>query len=140
MQQVTIVGTGYVGFSLALLLAQQHKVIAYDIDKHRVDEIKRKISPIKQDNFAKEFFEKNDLDISATTSKHTAYSTSNFIILAVETKYRELEKSSNEYEKYEAKARLDLINKIYKNFDDQLNQKYKVELNQRTIERVKNSF
>jgi len=89
MQQVTIVGTGYVGFSLALLLAQQHKVIAYDIDKHRIDEIKRKISPIKQDNFAKEFFEKNDLDIRATTSKHTAYSTSNFIILAVPTNFNE---------------------------------------------------
>ena len=89
MQQVTIVGTGYVGFSLALLLAQQHKVIAYDIDQHRVDEIKRKVSPIKQDNFAKEFFEQNDLDIRATTSKHTAYSTSNFIILAVPTNFNE---------------------------------------------------
>ena len=46
----------------------------------------------------------------------------------------------NEFERYEAKARLDLINKIYQAFDDQLNQKYKVELNQKTIDRVKNSF
>ena len=66
--------------------------------------------------------------------------TKNFLILAVSTKYKKLEKSSNEFEKYEAKARLDLINKIYQNFDDQLNQKYKVKLNQKTIERVKNSF
>jgi peptidyl-prolyl cis-trans isomerase D len=64
----------------------------------------------------------------------------NFLILAISTKYKELKKSSNEFERYEAKARLDLVNKIYKSFDDKLNQKYKVDLNQRTIERVKNSF
>ena len=57
-----------------------------------------------------------------------------------ESEYKDLDKSSSEFEKYEAKARLNLINKIYKNFDDLLNQKYKVELNQKTIERVKNSF
>ena len=51
-----------------------------------------------------------------------------------------LKKNSNEYEQYEAKARLNLINKIYQSHDNNLNEKYKVELNQRTIERVKNSF
>ena len=66
--------------------------------------------------------------------------TKNFLILAVSTKYKKIEKSSNEFERYEAKARLDLINKVYQAFDDQLNQKYKVELNQKTIDRVKNSF
>ena len=66
--------------------------------------------------------------------------TKNFLILAVNTEYKKLDKSSSEFERYEAKARLSLINMIYKNFDDQLNQKYKVELNQKTIERVKNSF
>ncbi len=64
----------------------------------------------------------------------------NFMILAVKTEYKKLEKSSLDFEKYEAKARLNLVNNIYKTFDDQLNQKYKVELNQKTIERVKNSF
>ncbi|MDB9752441.1 SurA N-terminal domain-containing protein [Pelagibacteraceae bacterium] len=66
--------------------------------------------------------------------------TKNFLVLAVDTEYKILKKPSNEFEKYETKARLDLVNKIYKTFDDQLNQKYKVKLNQRTIERVKNSF
>ena len=66
--------------------------------------------------------------------------TKNFLILTIKVKYKELNKPSNEFESYEAKARLDLINKIYKNFDDQLNLKYKVELNKKTIERVKNSF
>jgi len=66
--------------------------------------------------------------------------TKSFLILAVETKYKDLKKDSKEYEKYEAKARLNLINKIYQSHDNNLNEKYKVELNQRTIERVKNSF
>ena len=50
------------------------------------------------------------------------------------------EKNSNEFEQYEAKARLNLINKIYQSYDENANQKYKVEINQRTIDRVKNSF
>ena len=66
--------------------------------------------------------------------------TKNFLILAVNTEYKKLNKPSNDFEKYEAKARLDLINNIYKAFDDELNKKYDVELNQKTIERVKNSF
>ncbi len=66
--------------------------------------------------------------------------TKNFIVLAVKTQYPELKKNSNEYEQYEAKARLNLINKIYQSHDINLNKKYNVELNQRTIERVKNSF
>ncbi len=66
--------------------------------------------------------------------------TKNFLVLAISTKYRDLKKDSNEYEQYEAKARLNLINKIYQSHDNNLNEKYKVELNQRTIERIKNSF
>ena len=66
--------------------------------------------------------------------------TKNFLILAVKTKYKKIERNSNEFEKYEAKARLNLVNNIYKTFDENLNQKYKVELNKRTIDRVKNSF
>ena len=50
------------------------------------------------------------------------------------------DKKGNEFEQYEAKARLNLINKIYQSYDENANQKYKVEVNQRTIDRVKNSF
>ena len=63
-----------------------------------------------------------------------------FIVLSIKTQYKDLKENTNEYEKYEAKARLNLINKIYQSHDTNLNEKYKVELNQRTIERVKNSF
>lgn len=89
MKKITIVGTGYVGFSLALLMGQQHKVIAFDVDKKRVDEINQNICPLKHDQFSKEFFEKNELDICATTKKDIAYSTSDFIILAVPTNFNE---------------------------------------------------
>jgi len=66
--------------------------------------------------------------------------TKSFLVLAIKTEYSNLKKDSNEYEQYEAKARLNLINKIYQSHDNNLNEKYNVELNQRTIDRVKNSF
>ena len=51
-----------------------------------------------------------------------------------------MSKDSEKFERYEAKARLNLINQIYSIYDKSLNEKYKVELNKRTIDRVKNSF
>jgi len=66
--------------------------------------------------------------------------TKSFLVLAIKTEYKELKKDSNEYERYEAKARLNLVNEIYLFHDNNLNKKYKVEINQKTIERVKNSF
>ena len=62
------------------------------------------------------------------------------MIVNLKSSYKEIKKGSAEFEKYEAKARLNLINKIYKTFDENLNDKYDVELNKRTIDRVKNSF
>ena len=66
--------------------------------------------------------------------------TQNFLVHAEKTQFKKLKDKSNDFEKYEAKARLNLVNKIYRTFDEDLNKKYNVELNQRTIERVKNSF
>ena len=66
--------------------------------------------------------------------------TKSFLVYVINTKHKDLKKGSNEYEQYEAKARLNLINRIYQSHDNNLNEKYEVELNQRTIERVKNSF
>jgi peptidyl-prolyl cis-trans isomerase D len=63
-----------------------------------------------------------------------------FLISTKQTEYKNFDKSSNDFEKYKAKARLNLINKIYKSYDENVNQRYNVELNQRTIDRVKNSF
>jgi len=101
-----------------------------------------KLSSLKQNDIfeeglVKRIFLTNDNETNLITNSTL---TKTFLILTKKTDYKKLNKSSNDYEKYEAKARLNLINKIYKSYDDSVNQKYKVELNQRTIDRVKNSF
>ena len=83
---------------------------------------------------------KNDEDFLYYNSYSKLFTSENFLVLAVKTQYKKIEKNSNEFEQYEAKARLNLVNKIYRTFDENLNKKYKVELNKRTIDRVKNSF
>ena len=101
-----------------------------------------KISNFKQNEIFSEgiikriYLTKNG-DIDLITNSNL---TQNFLVLAVETKYKDFDKSSNDFEKYEAKAKLNLINRIYKTYDENLNQKYKVQLNRKTIDRVKNSF
>ena len=101
-----------------------------------------KISSLKQneifsEGIIKRIFLTKDGEVDLITDSTL---TKNFLILAVKTEYDKIEKASNEFEKYEAKARLNLVNKIYRAFDENLNQKYKVELNKRTIDRLKNSF
>ena len=101
-----------------------------------------KLSSLKQNDIfgeglVKRIFLTKDNETNLITNSTL---TKTFLISVKKTEYKDLDKSSNDYEKYEAKARLNLINKIYKSYDDSVNQKYKVELNQRTIDRVKNSF
>ena len=101
-----------------------------------------KISNLKQNEIfnervIKKIFSTKDGKVDLVTDSKL---TKNFLILVIKTQYKKLEKNSNEFEQYEAKARLNLVNKIYRTFDEKLNQKYNVELNQRTIDRVKNSF
>ena len=101
-----------------------------------------KISNIKQNDvfdegLVKRIFLTKDGDINLITNSTLAKS---FLISTKNTEYKKLDKKGNEFEQYEAKARLNLINKIYQSYDENANQKYKVEVNQRTIDRVKNSF
>jgi len=101
-----------------------------------------KISNLKQneifaEGIIKRIFLTKDGEVDLITNSTL---TRNFLILPIKTQYKKIEKNSNEFEQYEAKARLNLVNEIYRTFDENLNQKYKVELNRRTIDRVKNSF
>ena len=101
-----------------------------------------KISNLKQNDIfneglIKQIFLTKDGDINLLTNNLL---TKSFLILTKKTEYKELDKNGNEFEQYEAKARLNLINKIYQFYDENANQKYKVEVNQRTVDRVKNSF
>ncbi len=101
-----------------------------------------KISNLKQNDIfseglIKQIFLTKDGDINLLTNNTLSKS---FLVSTKKTEYKKLDKNDNEFEQYEAKARLNLINKIYQSYDENANQKYKVEVNQRTIDRVKNSF
>ena len=106
-----------------------------DIKDYKIKDLKQ--NEIFSEGIIKRIFLAKDGEIKLITNNTL---TKNFLIIAIKSDYKKIEKGSNEYEQYEAKARLNLINKIYQSHDSNLNEKYKVELNQRTIDRVKNSF
>jgi UDPglucose 6-dehydrogenase len=86
MTKITVVGTGYVGLSLSVLLAQHNDVIALDIDKDKVNKINDKISPIS-DTEIEQFLSTKSLNLLATTDKLLAYSDAQFVIVATPTDY-----------------------------------------------------
>jgi len=82
----TIVGSGYVGFSLAILISQSHSVIAVDNDVKIVDQINKNISPI-DDNLIDDFLKNNSLNLSASTEGKKAFLESDYIIVCVPTNF-----------------------------------------------------
>ena len=84
--KITVAGTGYVGLSLATLLAQYNEVNAVDIISEKVDMINRGISPIK-DKEISDFLLNKRLNLQATTNGKEAYKNADFIIIATPTNY-----------------------------------------------------
>lgn len=84
--KITVVGTGYVGLSNAVLLAQHNEVTALEIIEEKVDLINNKKSPIV-DKEIEEYLEKKELHLTATMDKTTAYQDSKFVIIATPTNY-----------------------------------------------------
>lgn len=84
--KIAVAGTGYVGLSMAILLAQHNEVIAVDIIKEKVDMINRRVSPI-QDDYIEKYFAEKELNLVATLDAEKAYKDADFIIIAAPTNY-----------------------------------------------------
>lgn len=86
VNKIAVAGTGYVGLSLATLLAQHNKVVAVDVVQEKVDLINNHKSPI-QDNEIEDFLANKKLDLVATTDGESAYKDADFVIIATPTNY-----------------------------------------------------
>ena len=84
--KIAIAGTGYVGLSNAMILAQNHQVVALDVVKEKVDLLNQKKSPIV-DAEIEDFLANKDLDFVATLDKEQAYQNADFIVIATPTDY-----------------------------------------------------
>lgn len=84
--KIAVAGTGYVGLSLAILLAQHHEVYAVDILQEKVDFINNRKSPI-QDEYIEKYLVEKDLNLTATMDAKVAYSNADFVIIAAPTNY-----------------------------------------------------
>lgn len=83
---IAVAGTGYVGLSIATLLAQHHKVIAVDVIPEKVDKINHRISPI-QDDYIEKYLKEKELDLTATLDGRSAYKEADFVVIAAPTNY-----------------------------------------------------
>lgn len=83
---IAVAGTGYVGLSIATLLAQHNRVIAVDIVPEKVDLINNRISPI-QDEYIEKYLKEKDLDLTATLDGDAAYREADFVVIAAPTNY-----------------------------------------------------
>ena len=84
--RIVIAGTGYVGLSNAVLLAQNNTVVALDIDGEKVTRLRRRQSPI-EDSMVQEYLNTRELDLTATTDKKVAFSGADFVVVATPTDY-----------------------------------------------------
>lgn len=83
---IAVAGTGYVGLSIATLLAQHNYVMAVDVIPEKVEKINRRISPI-QDDYIEQYLAEKDLDLTATLNGAEAYADADFVVIAAPTNY-----------------------------------------------------
>lgn len=84
--KLAVAGTGYVGLSIAILLAQHHEVMAVDIIEDKVNKINNRISPI-QDEYIEKYLKEKELNLTATLNAEDAYKDAVFVIIAAPTNY-----------------------------------------------------
>ena len=84
--KIAVAGTGYVGLSIATLLAQKHQVTAVDVIPEKVEKINNRISPI-QDDYIEKYFAEKELNLTATLDGTAAYKDADFVVIAAPTNY-----------------------------------------------------
>lgn len=84
--KIAVAGTGYVGLSIAVLLAQHHKITAVDIIPEKVEMINNRKSPI-QDDYIEKYLKEVELDLTATLDAEEAYTDADFVVIATPTNY-----------------------------------------------------
>ena len=84
--KIAVAGTGYVGLSIATLLAQHNEVVAVDVIPEKVEKINNRISPI-QDEYIEKFFAEKELNLRATLDGREAYKDAEFVVIAAPTNY-----------------------------------------------------
>ena len=84
--KIAVAGTGYVGLSMAVLLAQHNEVIAVDIDPKRIEMVNMRQSPI-QDDYIEEFLATRPLKLKATLDAEEGYGCADFVVIATPTNY-----------------------------------------------------
>lgn len=85
-RNIAVAGTGYVGLSIATLLAQHHRVMAVDVIPEKVEKINNRISPI-QDEYIEKYLAEKELDLTATLNGEAAYRDADFVVIAAPTNY-----------------------------------------------------
>ena len=108
---IAVAGTGYVGLSLAVLLAQNNKVYAVDIIPEKVDLINQRKSPI-QDEYIEKYLAEKDLDLTATLDGEMAYKNADFVIIAAPTNY---DSQKNFFDCSAVEAVIELVLKVNPN-------------------------
>ena len=84
--KIAVAGTGYVGLSIATLLAQKHQVTAVDVIPEKVEKINNRISPI-QDDYIEKYFAEKELNLTATLDGGAAYKDADYVVIAAPTNY-----------------------------------------------------
>ena len=108
---IAVAGTGYVGLSIATLLAQHHKVLAVDILPEKVEMINHRQSPI-QDEYIEKYFAEKELDLTATLDAESAYKEADFVVIAAPTNY---DSQKNYFDTSAVESVIGLVHKVNPN-------------------------
>ena len=105
---IAVAGTGYVGMSIATLLAQHNRVTAVDVVPEKVEKINHRISPI-QDEYIEKYLAEKELDLTATLDGEAAYRDADFVVIAAPTNY---DPQKNFFDTSHVEEVIDLVLKV----------------------------